>query len=79
MRADLAVVEARYCAESVEFEAPDPDLIAVFAALRAALAVTKRQEASGNTSEALRASRVRWAVEQHISLNEVPVAEQVTP
>jgi len=68
---DLADVEARYCTESVELEAPDPDLIAVFAALRAALAVVQRQEVSGNGTEALRASRVRWAVEQHVSLRQV--------
>lgn len=72
MSVPLADVEARYCAESPDVEAPDPELVAVFAALRAALAVAQRQETSGNATEALRASRVRWAIEQHVRLAVTP-------
>jgi hypothetical protein len=68
MSVNLAAVEARYCGESPDLEPADPELVAVFAALRSALAVLERQERSGNSTEALRASKVRWASEQHVDL-----------
>lgn len=72
MSVNLADVEARYCTESPDLEPPDPELVAVFAALRAALGVVERGESCGSATEALRSSKVRWAIERHVSLEVAP-------
>lgn len=64
---NLADVEARYCRPSPDLEPPDPELVAVFAALRGAVVAVARQE-RGTPTVALRASRIRWAIERHVDL-----------